>query len=80
MVKDATPGNNDNWGVFIPFGLIGNTYYFLNDHDNDKMLDLWKSNGTESTTVMVPGFPAFSHVFHVGTSDTHHFTGFPIFH
>ena len=73
MVKDATPGNNDNWGVFIPFGLIGNTYYFLNDHNNDQMLDFWKSNGTESTTVMVPGFPAFSHVFHVGTSDTHHF-------
>ncbi|HET6544134.1 MAG TPA: T9SS type A sorting domain-containing protein [Chryseolinea sp.] len=73
MVKDATPGNNDNWGVFIPFGLIGNTYYFLNDHDNNRVLDLWKSNGTESTTVTIPGFPAFSYVFHVGKSDTHHF-------
>jgi ELWxxDGT repeat protein len=73
MIKDATSGNNVNWGIFIELGLIGNTYYFIIDHDDDKQLELWKSDGTESTTVMVPDFPAFSSVRWVMSSDTHHF-------
>jgi ELWxxDGT repeat protein len=73
MIKDVTPGSNENWEFFMPLGLLGQTYYFLADHDNDQDLDLWKTTGTESTTVMVANFPVFTNASHVASSDTHHF-------
>lgn len=73
MLKDVTPGLGENGGGVSLFGMLGDTFYFVTDSDNNKEKELWKSNGTSNTTVMVADFPAFTSASYVMSSDTHHF-------
>ncbi|QLE49622.1 pre-peptidase [Nostoc sp. C057] len=51
LLKDITPGNNG----FAPANLtaVSNTLYFVTDSNNDFNLELWKSDGTVSGTVII---------------------------